>query len=855
MVKNVEASKSKANWTVNISGFNRGLAGQAIYVEVSTGSFHQSKKASPCMYGVGNDGGGYKCSFSVPEDQMTTQLQAVASAKDGTQAMTKSIGVGFSSMDVTMTELGLIPAYLKVYATNKASQSVTFAVEKNANVLGTFTVEGSAKNKYMGIISEEYFRGNTQSATWFITRWGGGTFKESNKYPSGNYGMSWGAGVGGPADSNKPSAYFTVGNEEPVYPPGQSPTSDQTPTDTTPTDTTPSDTTPTDTTPSDTTPSDTTPSDTTPTDTTPSDTTPSDTTPSDTTPSDTTPSDTTPSDTTPSDITPTDTTPSDTTPSTPSDITLGLVSPASGEQKGTTGKDMWYTIEARNNGEVADILDGITAYGSAWKAYLYKDRGGTSFSDTNKANGVDTGNIPINSAVNIFVKVKIPEDASDGAVETITIKGKPTKSPETYITLKATAETPGITINPKIRNNCGKAGQTVSCYFTMSNDQKFGDWLEFTYNSSLKSTLLTFSDYETRIDLEKNGLISQLSVGSRVEKTITATVTIPQSAVVGTNMITTVTVRSPISGKFNTAIINTTITPSVGIDVSVKNKASEGDSTIYLLNITNTGNAPDTINVRRDSTLDWNTKILWENDALLSDTNGDSIVDVGKLAAGETKTIKLVVTAPSDTDAGLINNIFVNASSSREPDYYTQETLNVMSSTDVAVDGKDVSVLTENGKIATTVTSGTNVTITATVRNIGTANLKSESGFDVSFYIVITESGKLKYIPAGNVTTIYELPAHSAVKVSTTHVLNVTSVKKAKIVVEVEPICDNNPSNNVAEKNITINSLSSDTTLVDAGGTIDVDYTAAGVAAAGGLVSIGVAGTMFAFLFRRKELL
>jgi hypothetical protein len=219
MIKNVEGSKSRAYWAVNISGANKGLAGQDIYVEISTGSFYKKVKASPNMYVSGNDGGGYTARISVEESLMSENIQALATAEDRSQAGIKNIRWGPDTVYIDMNDIGLSPAYLDVYATNLINQPVTFTVHKGNNAsgdaLGVFTVEANAKNKKVGTVSEDNFYTNTQNPVWFSVKWGESCW-EKQSYPDTTYGLRWGAGVGGPADFGKPAAYFYVGIAPPT---------------------------------------------------------------------------------------------------------------------------------------------------------------------------------------------------------------------------------------------------------------------------------------------------------------------------------------------------------------------------------------------------------------------------------------------------------------------------------------------------------------------------------------------------------------------------------------------------------------------------------------------------------------
>jgi hypothetical protein len=1099
MVKNTEASR--AYWHVRVTGDNKGLAGQDIYVEISTGYFYKKTKARPNMYGSGNDGGGYEASFSVEESLMSENIQALATAEDKSQAGVENIWWGPDDVNIEMCDIGLSTAYLDVYATNRINQPVTFSVHKGSggygSALGTFTVEANAKSKKVGTVSEDNFITNTQNPVWFSARWGE-SYWEKQSYPDTTYGLRWGAGVGGPADFGKPAAYFYVGTPQPTLS-GCSVTPLQGDTNTnfsftvtykhsneneigtmfgmsiyidgnkySMTKVSGTETTgikyiynttlgegqhqyyfsatwkvgPTDSetfngpivdkapppppepapkvilTPQQqydecyanrtksyritvenrgnkdgnftlsalngndwitkilndtgavissttqiglnikesklffvniTVPNGTAKDSVVNTVVSAKVGATTHSTANITTTVKEFPGvllsivDSTEKEVeqggeekylmevkneydslnnvslsaysvwktsivgindsplpqflnmspgsseqfyvkvtspnliadnistyggnsasinvvaTSNTLNKNATVSTKATVKSTSNITIVPISPTSGEQKGLVGKEIWYIVEARNNGNRLDVLDNLPSYGTLtnWngRASIYKDKDGSLFSNTNEISGMDTGIISVNGSVNIFVKVKVPEDASDGDVGTITIKGKPASDPskEINVTLKAIAETPGITIQPKELNGSGIGEQSVFYLFDVSNKQTRDEKLEIRCSSSTNSTVKFidyFTDTELKIKTQDSSNISELPMVRNDEKTIGVFITLPPSLLAGSNDITTITVKSPTSGKFDTLVINTTILPVAGIDIALKNITVEGATTTYTWNITNTGNMQDTINVQYSSTRDWKVSILWENGITLKDTNNDTFVDIGKLTPQETRTIKTIASIPPNIDAGLPNNITLITNSSNKQEYYVNRTFSVVTSTDVAIKGEEMYIVSQDKRIGSTFMNGTNITVNAIVRNIGTANLVSKDGLEVKFYLGVlnNETQELEYTSIGN-TTISNLSVNSSITVLTTYTINFTSVDKVKIVVLVEPLYDKNISNNKVEKNVTIKYSSAIST--DVGGI--TDYTVVGVTS--GLLTIGAMGAVAAFLFKRRELL
>ncbi|MFA5772698.1 MAG: CARDB domain-containing protein [Thermoplasmata archaeon] len=566
-----------------------------------------------------------------------------------------------------------------------------------------------------------------------------------------------------------------------------------------------------------------------------------------------------------------------------SDLNITIPNSTLAEQTGKLGKELTYALQIINNGNAPAVLDGVTASCTGnWsgKIKLAKDSAGTPLNDTNKINGIDTGTVPVGGESSIIVKLtmptNVPDTAKDGDSDILLVWGKSSiDGRESNATLIARIETPGIEISPKIQVGFGEAGETVPYYINIYNHQKDGEEFDFRYGSS-KNSQATFFDIND-IELDTFGTVQKMLFQGGEKKMVVIKITLSNDSAAGSIDNVTITVTSRNSGKSDQSAISTIVLPSVGIGMSLVNKTAQGSSTIYFLNITNLGNAPDTINIQCDTTLKWNSKMFFGNDSALSDTNGDGVVDVGELLSKELCTIKLSIEKPSAIDAGLINRIIVTANSSWNTDKYraayptlntsredlntvidatissilkesgqAKLTLNDVTLTDISVDTNEIYVFSESGMIIKSLMNGTTVKINATIRNIGTANLNKSEGVKVEFYI---RGANQEEVEIGN-ATIYQLPSNSSKSVGIEYFLNFTDVRTLNLSVRTqESIMDVNLSNNLAEIQIYIKYIDT----AESATSTTLDYLPIAVVA--GLSGIGVTGAISAIFFRRRELL
>jgi len=121
-------------------------------------------------------------------------------------------------------------------------------------------------------------------------------------------------------------------------------------------------------------------------------------------------------------------------------------------------------------------------------------------------------------------------------------------------------------------------------------------------------------------------------------------------------------------------IVTTTVSQvaSITVDPDNSSTATPGDVVYYAHRVTNGGNGDDTIDLTAVSSNGWSTALYADNDAsgtftpgdtLLTDTDGDTIVDSGLLTRDAFINILAQVTVPAGTVSGVVDTTTVTGTS------------------------------------------------------------------------------------------------------------------------------------------------------------------------------------------------
>jgi|GEM_PF-6677683 len=122
--------------------------------------------------------------------------------------------------------------------------------------------------------------------------------------------------------------------------------------------------------------------------------------------------------------------------------------------------------------------------------------------------------------------------------------------------------------------------------------------------------------------------------------------------------------------------------PTPGVNIETQNSSYRSevrDNTVtFVLNVTNTGDADDTIEILTLSTKIWSITLFYTgNWTLLTDTDGDNITDVGDVTPLATIYVGVNITIPSSAAGGETNIIIITANSSQNASITSAVTLTI----------------------------------------------------------------------------------------------------------------------------------------------------------------------------------
>jgi hypothetical protein len=144
--------------------------------------------------------------------------------------------------------------------------------------------------------------------------------------------------------------------------------------------------------------------------------------------------------------------------------------------------------------------------------------------------------------------------------------------------------------------------------------------------------------------------------------TIYLNVTIPPSAPIGETDVTQITAVSKRKNSENASVIDTTIVARVSVIPNNQGLATNTTTMEYNHTVYN-NDLPSPININASSTSGYTVTLHHANGTLLTDTNGDSIPDIGTLPTGESRIIKVRIVVPPSATIGHIDNTTVQATS------------------------------------------------------------------------------------------------------------------------------------------------------------------------------------------------
>ncbi len=184
---------------------------------------------------------------------------------------------------------------------------------------------------------------------------------------------------------------------------------------------------------------------------------------------------------------------------------------------------------------------------------------------------------------------------------------------------------------------------------------------------------------------------------------------------------------NPLSALSN--IVTTVVAQVASVTVAPDNAANAvpGTTVYYAHQVTNGGNGNDTINMTAVSSNGWVTALYFDNngdgafdagDTLMTDTDGDTVVDTGSMAADAIVDILAAVTVPAGTADGTTDTMTVTGTSAFD------NTVSDSATDTTTIQAPDLAAVKSVAPVGPQI-PGTTLTYTVVVTNNGTSDANS----------------------------------------------------------------------------------------------------------------------------------
>lgn len=455
---------------------------------------------------------------------------------------------------------------------------------------------------------------------------------------------------------------------------------------------------------------------------------------------------------------------SNTVTTTVSQVAGVMVMPETASKSGVAGGKVYFGVTITNTGNGPDTFS-LALSGNTWTCVIYLDSNGDGVWDqgTETTTVSSTGVLAADTSYYVIVVVNVPAGVSDGAsdsvVLTATSQFNPTVSDSgTYTTTAESAvfqiykyvvdtpanPVPGDIITYKITGiNIGSANTSdiraedfIPAGTTyVPNSMRIGS-ISSTYNDATPVTDANDGVEVYGIGAYFDGtkvVYTRDSFGAGESGAFFFRVQVNTGVLENTSITNQITAYYKHTGypteyTATSNIASTTVgfKASVDFDPNRTSYRNPGDQVVYAFTATNNGNAADRINITTISTATWNW-VIWadvdgngipgtDGDYILSDTNGDGIIDTGILTPnGGSIALLAVTTIPAGLSDGMVDITTVTGTSVRNSSVYDSITFTTTITAPVLTISKSVSPVGPQPP-------GTVLTYTITITNIGSGN-------------------------------------------------------------------------------------------------------------------------------------
>jgi len=442
------------------------------------------------------------------------------------------------------------------------------------------------------------------------------------------------------------------------------------------------------------------------------------------------------------------------------------VEPPTASKTGVIDADVYYAAGITNDGNGTDTFDFTVVNDQGWTTTIYSDDNGDGLWDPASETTVisDTGSLAADASKKVIVVTAIPAGASGGDSSTVTLTGtsqfdnavtdaglytttvlaavleitktaSPTDpGPGDEITYAVTGKNIGTATALNVVATDAIPANTTYVADSMRVGPIGGDYASASpltdandapdigyYNPGSNRVELTWGD-EAPYPPNGAGTGGVFYFKVKVDDGVTEGTTVENAAAATFQLESGGTTYTYESNKATATVAGeaaVTVTP--GSNVA---SGDPGDVITYAITVGNGGNSSDVIDITYTSSAGW-TWDLWydanddgiagnEGDFLLTDTDGDGIVDTGSIAQGGSVAILVAATIPAGTSSGATDTLVVTGTSSVDT--------NVSGTTGDLTTTVTAPVLSVTKAVAPTGSQppGTELVYTITVSNSGT---------------------------------------------------------------------------------------------------------------------------------------
>lgn len=210
----------------------------------------------------------------------------------------------------------------------------------------------------------------------------------------------------------------------------------------------------------------------------------------------------------------------------------------------------------------------------------------------------------------------------------------------------------------------GRQGTTVTHQHTLRNVGNLPDLFNLELTGTLPGYSITayYANGTQLTDTDSDGRIDTGYILPSYGHTIYVDVAIPSYAASGEIDTTTITAHSKLSNTTSSHVIEITIVGAISVIPNNNGYAVE-NSTVTYYHIIYNNDISSTVNVNYSSSQGYAVTLHYINGTQLTDTNGDTLPDIGVVYGGWFKPLIAKVYVPSGAATGTADNTTITASS------------------------------------------------------------------------------------------------------------------------------------------------------------------------------------------------